>query len=139
MPTLTYDDIQLINVLEKRTGARAKDVVICDNEVIFVVENGDLGKAIGKQGVNVSRLKKALGKKIEVVETAPNIKEFLKHIFYPVNVKSVNETIVGEKKLASVLVDPKNKGLAIGKGGEKIKKARLLAKRLFEVDDVKIL
>ena len=66
MPTLTYDDIQLMNVLEKRTGARAKDIVVTPDEVIFVVEKGDLGRAIGKQGANVTRLKQALNKKIEM-------------------------------------------------------------------------
>ncbi len=139
MPTLDYEDIQFINLLERQTGARATDVVRSDTEIIFVVKKGDLGRAIGKQGANIARLRKSFGKTIEIVEEADDAKTFLKNVFYPVQVKSVEENVVGGRKIAAVLVDAKSKGLAIGKGGEKIKRARMLAKRHFEMDDVKIL
>ncbi len=139
MRTLNQEDLQYIMLLEKQTGARANDVVKSENEVIFVVQKGDLGRAIGKQGANIERLRKSFGKEVGIVEDSDDSKEFLKNLFYPVQVKSIQESDASGKRVAVVSVDPKSKGLAIGKGGEKIKRARLLAKRRFEIDDVKIL
>ena len=42
------------------------------------------------------------------------------------------------KKIAMVNVEPKDKGIAIGKNGDNIKKIRFLAKRYFQLDTVVI-
>ncbi|MFA6048792.1 MAG: NusA-like transcription termination signal-binding factor [Candidatus Micrarchaeia archaeon] len=139
MPVLNNDDLQIINLLDSRTGARAVDVVVEAGEIIFVVKKGDLGRAIGKQGINIARLRQAFGKNIEIIEDADDAKGFLKNAFYPAQVKSIEESEIGGKKVAVIVVDAKSKGLAIGKGGEKIKRARMLAKRRYGIDDVKIL
>ena len=42
------------------------------------------------------------------------------------------------KKIAMVTVVPKDKGIAIGKNGDNIKKIRFLSKRYFQLDTVVI-
>lgn len=138
MAKLSLEDIQLLNVIEMSTGARANDLVMADENVTIVVQKGDLGKAIGKGGANIARLRQQFGKEIFVVEDSETVKGFLANIFAPVQLKAVNEANEGGKKVAIVTVEGKNKGLAIGRGGEKIKRARLLAKRRFELDDVRV-
>lgn len=139
MPTISNAEIQLINMLESSTGAHAKDVVMTGDSVIFVVEKGELGKAIGKGGVNIKRMRYAFKKNVEVVEAADDLRGFLANIFKPVKLVDVLEATSGDRKVVSVSVDNKNKGLAIGRGGERIKKARALAKREFGCDDVRII
>jgi N utilization substance protein A len=138
MPTLTNEEIQMINLLESITGAKATDAIITDNSVIFIVEKEDLGKAIGKKGNNVLRLRKVLDRDVEVIAYAPDLKEFLKSVFYPVEIKEITVS-EGDKRVVTLQVDPKNKGLAIGRRGEKIDKARVLVKRYFNFDNLRIL
>ncbi|NUN11811.1 NusA-like transcription termination signal-binding factor [Candidatus Micrarchaeota archaeon] len=134
---ISNEELQLINLLEDSTGAKALDVVNNDDGVIFVVTQGELGKAIGKQGVNIQKLKKQFGKPVEMIEFSPELEVFLKNLFKPVAVEEIDSK--EENKIVHIKVDAENKGLAIGRNGSKIKKARLLLKRLFNVDDFKIL
>jgi N utilization substance protein A len=136
--TITNEDIQAMNLLELRTGAKAEDVVVTPEAVVYLVQKGDLGRAIGKGGANIMSLKRALSKNVELIESADSLEGLLVSAFQPVEVKGVRVEERNGRKTATVKVDPANKGLAIGKGGEKIKVARLLAKRRFACDDVRI-
>ncbi|MGC8851291.1 MAG: NusA-like transcription termination signal-binding factor [Candidatus Micrarchaeia archaeon] len=138
MVTFSLEDIQLLNAVEAATGAKANDVVKSDNAFIIVVRKGELGKAIGKQGSNITRLRKHLGKDVFVVEDSDTMNGFLANVFAPVPLKAVNLVESEGRKIAVVAVEAKNKGLAIGRGGDKIKRARILAKRKFGIDEVKI-
>ncbi len=139
MPTISNAELQLINMLESNTGAHAKDVVMTDESVIFVVEKGELGKAIGKGGNNIRRMRHAFKRNVEVVEAADDLRGFLANIFKPVKLVEVQESTSGDRKVASISVNNKDKALAIGRAGERIKKARALAKREFGCDDVRII
>ena len=133
---LSSEDIQLINFLEKATGARATDVLVSGDSVIFVVAKGNLGLAIGRAGANIQKLRRMMaGKEVEIVEEASDVKELLTHALSPAMLKGIEQNDRGE---VIVSVDPKSKGLAIGRGGERIKRARVLAKRLFGVTEVRI-
>lgn len=139
MNALSNEDLELINMLEKNTGARANDVVCTADSVIFIIKQGDLGKAIGKAGANIQKLKKSLNKHVEVIQDSDDVKEFLIHVFNPVIVETVEIREAPDKRIVDVVVEERNKGLAIGRGGDRINKARLLIKRRFGYDDVKIL
>ena len=90
MPTLSLEDIQLINLIETSTGAKANDLVREDNTIILVVQKGDLGKAIGKGGSNAQKLKQKLGKEITVIEDADDPKTFVANALAPAVLRSVD-------------------------------------------------
>jgi N utilization substance protein A len=125
-------------LLESNTGAKAKDAIVTDDAVIFVVGEGELGKAVGRNGMNARRLSSAFKKGVEFVESAPDVKGFLGNVFRPAKLVEVREEMRDGKLTVTVSVDKADKGLAIGRGGERIKRARLLAKRHFGCEDVKI-
>ncbi len=137
--TLTMEDIQLLNLLETRTGARAKDIVRFGDGLIFVVEEGQMGKALGKNGQNLARLRNDVGKPVELVEASDSLEVFSKNLFRPASVLQVAVSQDGGHKRVSVKVSADSKGLAIGRSGEKIKRAKTLLKKYFEVEDVKII
>lgn len=128
----------MISLLAQTTGAVAHDVMSSDEAVTFIVTAGHAGKAIGKGGANIRKLQQMFGKPVGVVEDAETVEGFVRNLFAPIGVKTVTEVDQGGRKVVHVTVDAAQKGLAIGKGGERIKKARVLAKRRFNVDDVKI-
>jgi len=137
---LKVDEISYISLFESITGAMAKDCIIDDKGyIIFVVKQGDMGLAIGKNGSNIKRLRNYLSKPVEIVEYSDKPNEFIKSILAPARIRSVEliERPDG-KKIAHVDVEPEDRGIAIGKNGKNILKARLLAKRHFAIEDVKI-
>jgi N utilization substance protein A len=138
---LTKDEMQYMALLETVAQVECHDCII-DNErgrIIFIVKEGDAGKAIGRNGVNVKRLSQILGKSIEIVEYSDNPVKLLMNAFTPAKVKEIRIVEKPNKgKLAIVVVEPKSKGLAIGKNGKNIDRVRKIAKRYFDIAHVVI-
>ncbi len=139
MLTLSNNDLQLMNVLESKTGAMAKDVITTADSVIFVVEKGQAGKVIGKKGATINGLSHLLNKKIEVFENSDTIDSFLASFFSPAIIKDLKKNSNDGKTNITIQMDPATKGLAIGRHGDRIKKARMIAKRLFQIDEIKVI
>jgi len=135
---ITNDEMVLVNTLERETGARATDVVVTENTVWFLVQKGDLGRAIGRGGENLRKLRGALGKNVELVEASEELKKFLTNFFHGVTFERYEEKEENGKKSVFLRVNAKDKGKAIGKKGEKINVCRELVKRHFSVDKLRI-
>jgi transcription termination/antitermination protein NusA len=135
---LTTEGIRYIALFESLTGAIARDCIVDEenDRIIFVVKNGDMGLAIGKNGNNINRVKKSIGKHIEIVEHSDDLNEFVANALQPVAVKKVQIVSKDYKRLAYVEVMSKDKGLAIGKNGRNIQKAKVLAQRHYGLEDV---
>lgn len=137
---LNEDCMRLISQFERLTGAGSKDCVIDDrNErVIFVINPGEMGLAIGKKGASIKKASEVIGKKIEVVEYNPNPEQFIRNCFLPAQVTGIEfETIDGEQ-IAHVEVRDEDRGIAIGKEGKNIFKAKKLAQRQHNIADVQL-
>jgi len=123
------------------TKATIKDCIV-DQEtgrIIFLVKEGEAGLAIGKGGINVKKLSKIIGKEIEVVEYADKLEELVKSIMAPARVRSVRVVEnSNKKKSVYITVDPADKGLAIGRGGRNVARAKLILKRYYDIDSVVI-
>lgn len=135
----TKDEMQYITLLETVAQVECRDCII-DNDrgrIIFIVKEGDIGKAIGKNGVNVKHLSRILGKSIEIVEYSGDPVKLLMNAFIPAKVKEIRIVEKPNKgKIAIAVVEPKSKGLAIGKNGRNIDRVRKIAKRYFDIDHV---
>jgi N utilization substance protein A len=135
---LTTEGIRYIALFESLTGAIARDCYVDgeNDRVIFVVKKGDMGLAIGKNGNNINRVKKSIGKHIEIVEYSDEVDEFVANALQPVFVKKVQVVVKENRKLAYVEVMSKDRGIAIGKNGRNIQKAKVLAQRHYGLEDV---
>lgn len=133
---LTAESIQYIALFENMTRAKILDCIQEEERLVYVVKQGDMGLAIGKNGENINRVKKALDKPIELVEYSEDPVTFIKNAFGPVSVSSVNLTSKNGKRLAYVEVPNKEKGLAIGRNGKNIEKVKMLARRHHTIEDV---
>jgi N utilization substance protein A len=121
------------------TGAVVKDCII-DNKldrVIFLVKAGDIGLAIGKHGSHIKLLRNMLKKNIEVIEYSDDPAMLIKNALAPAKVKDARITERADgQKVAYVIVEPKDKGIAIGKNGRTAERTRFLVKKYFEIDHV---
>jgi N utilization substance protein A len=130
-----FKERRYIEELRILTKSTALDCVIDDrfDRVIYVIRQGDMGLAIGKKGDNIKRLQNVLGKRIEMVEYAESPDEFIVNIFKPAEVVRIERG--SENGPVNVFVKQRSDlGIAIGKAGCNIEKARILTRRFFGFD-----
>jgi N utilization substance protein A len=138
---LTTDQMRMMSLFQNVTGATARDCVEDEkqNRVIFVVNSGKMGLAIGKGGSHIKTLQNMVKKNVELVEYDEDAAQFLKNTL---NAKLVSEVKINKRQDGSlqaiVLVDPKKKGIVVGREGRNAEKARLLARRYFDIASVLI-
>jgi len=139
---LTPDEFSYLSLFQTITTAVSRDCVIDEkmDRVIFVVNKGQMGMAIGKGGSNIKQLQNTISKKIELVEYSENPVNFIKNVFNSDMIQDIkiNERMDGTKNVI-VVVDMKKKGIIVGRDGRNIDKARILAKRYFNIANVLIL
>ena len=133
---LSTEGIRYIALFESSTGAGIKDCIVEDTRIIYVVNTGDMGAAIGTNGDHINRVKRSIDKHIELVEFSDDPEKFIMNAFGSVSVESVNLVLKQNKRLAYVEVSDKDKGLAIGREGNNIKKVKMLMQRHHDIDDV---
>jgi len=138
---LTPDEFRLISLFQTISSASARDCIVDDKmeRVIFIVNKGQMGLAIGKGGATIKQLQNVVAKKIELVEYSDDASEFIRNIL---NSEMVNDIKINERsdgsKQAVVFVDPKRKGVVVGREGRNAEKERILAKRYFQISNVLI-
>lgn len=131
------NEIRFISLFESITGAVARDCIIDEDRIIFIVKPGNIGLAIGKKGINIKRVRDFLQKPIEVVEFAQDPENFIKNTLAPARIKMITVTERRDgKKIAMVTVNEQDRGIAIGKNGKNVSRARLLARRHYNIEDV---
>jgi transcription termination/antitermination protein NusA len=138
---LTSDELRLMSLFQSITSATARDCIVDDkmDRVIFVVNKGQMGLAIGKGGSTIKQLQNMVAKKIELVEFSDDPAEFIRNML---NADMINDVRISDRvdgtKQAVVTVDPRKKGAVVGREGRNAEKARLLAKRYFQISNVLI-
>jgi transcription termination/antitermination protein NusA len=114
---LTSDELRLMSLFQNITGAVARDCVVDEkmDRVIFVT------------------------KKVELVEYSEDPSAFLGNVLNSdmINEIKINNRFDGSRQ-AVVVVDSKKKGIVVGKEGRNAEKARILAKRYFQISNVMI-
>ena len=139
--TLTTDQMRLISLFQNVTKTTARDCLDDEKQdkIIFVVNEGKMGLAIGRGGSNIKSLQNILKRNVELVEYFDDPIKFLKNVLNP---KYVNEVKLDTKQDGSlhaiVIVDHNKKGLVVGREGRNAEKARLFAKRYFDISNVQI-
>jgi len=131
---LTNDDIKCMTLFQQLTGASARDCVVDKDTAVFIVSEGELGRAIGRGGSAIMRVRDAFKRKVEVVEYAEEPERFVRNIFSAVEIKNLKIDESGKSRMVQLTVDPRDRGTAIGRNGEKVKMARMLMQRYFGMD-----
>ena len=138
---LTNAQMSMMSLFQNVTGATARDCIEDEKQdrVIFVVNSGKMGLAIGKGGVHIKSLQNIVKRNVELVEFDEDPAKFLSNLL---NSKLVSEVKITTRpdgsRQAIVLVDPRKKGIVVGREGRNAEKARMLAKRYFDITSVLI-
>ena len=138
---LSVDQMRMMSLFQNVTGATARDCIEDEKQdrVIFVVNSGKMGLAIGKGGVHIKSLQNIVKRNVELVEFDDDPAKFLSNLL---NSKLVSEVKINTRldgsRQAIVLVDSRKKGIVVGREGRNAEKARMLAKRYFDITSVLI-
>ena len=123
---LNKDLIQKINLCEKVTRARIKDVFNF-NGLLIVVNFGDLGRAIGKNGASIRKYAGLINERVKVVEFNPDYMIFLKNLVMPLQVHQVEE----KDGFINIHADTKTKALLIGRNQKNLGVYNAIFKKYF--------
>lgn len=132
------ETVQYISLATKFSGAIIKDCIVEDDRIIFVVEKGNMGVAIGSKAKNLEKLRTLFKKSVKFVEFDENKKKFIENLCKPYGVNSIGIEGNDNAALVKIEVNPRDKSKLIGKGGRNINMIRKLAQRHHTINDVQI-
>ncbi len=139
---LTSDQLGLMSIFQNMSGATVRDCIVDDKlgRLIFIINKGQMGLAIGKKGATIQNIERVVKKPVEVVEWSDDPAEMIRNSLVP---RFVGEVRISDRldgtKGASVVVDPRKKGAVLGRGGRNAEKARLIAKKYFDIANLQII
>jgi transcription termination/antitermination protein NusA len=127
--------MQYLNLFNNTTKVNAKDCIIQENQIIFIVESKDVGTAIGPKGSNAKKLEDKLKKKIKIVGYSKNLIEFIKNLVAPLQLEEIKE----EEGITTITAkDLKTRGLLIGRNASILKTYENIIKRFFPIKEIKV-
>lgn len=127
---LGMDELEYMNLIEKMTKARVKDCIVNDDELVVVIQEGDMGLAIGRKGENAEKVREAIGKKVSFIEFSENKEKFIRKLFAPAVLESV------EANGNTARITPRETQRVIGKDGKRKKRAETLLERHYGIKNV---
>jgi len=136
--TITFDTetIRLLTLFENITNVPVIDCFMTDDVIYYVVKEGKIGLAIGKNGNSIKNVERVVGKKIKVYEYSSDPETFVKNLI-PQS-KEVRIIENGGESIAEIKVKKRDKGFVIGRDGEKIKVYKEVLKRIHNISDIQV-
>lgn len=128
----SYDKTLLgyITIFENLTSARVKDCFFDRNEnLVFVVNEGETGKAIGRNGSNTKRIGNLIKKKIRVIGYSKDVVKFVKNIVGHFDI----EVSVNEKEIFINAKDSQTRAHLLGREKSGLKELNEIVRKYFDV------
>ena len=136
--TFSNETVQYINMASKYTKAGIKDCLIEEDRIVFVVEKGQLGIAIGSKAKNLEKLRSLFRKNVKFVEFDNDKERFIRNLCKPYQINTITIDGAEDASMIRIEVSPREKSKLIGKGGRNINMIRKLAQRHHPIRDVQI-
>jgi len=130
MIKFTSETIGYINLFENITKSRVKDCYILKDEVVFIVHEGEAGKAIGREGINIKKASNMLKKKVKVVEFNNNPEKFIENMIAPQKGK------ISMKDEKTVVIEGKGarfKESVLGRERQNLKELQDIVSNYFDI------
>ena len=129
------DSMKLIALFESMTGAQVKDCIL-NEKLMFVVEENEMGKAIGKNGMHIKKLESMMKKKIRLVEFSNDVAKFIKNLAYPIEISNIEND---DGKITLFGKDTSTRAMLIGRERQNINHIKEIAQRYFDVKEIKVM
>jgi len=132
----TTETIRLLTLFENITNVPVRDCFMNNDVIYYIVEEGKIGLAIGKDGSSIKNVEKVTGKKVKVFEYSTDPATFVKNVIPQCKeVRMINDK---ERIIVEVRVNRNDRGYVIGRGGEKIKIYKEILKRVHNISEIQV-
>ena len=121
--------IQSINLFENITGAKVKDCFEDRGELTFVVEEGNIKKAV----INLAKVERLMKRKLRILGFSADPVKFINNLIYPLKVENIRKE---ENKVIIESSDSIIKGKIFGREKENLHRIEGLMKKYFNIDEV---
>jgi NusA-like KH domain protein len=128
---LSGDDLDIFVNFEKITRVMPSNYLSGASSMIFLVPQESLGRAIGKGGSNREKLKHAFRKRVIIVGDNDDPEGFVRSFFNNIKIYDIEIRDVMGVKAIMLTIDEMDRGIAIGRDGERIKAAKSFLKKKF--------
>jgi N utilization substance protein A len=128
--------MKLMALFSGVTDAKLKDCFSEGETLYFIVDEHELGRALGKGGQKVRMLQAKLNRKIKIVEFNPDPKEFVKNLVYPTRIKAIEER---DGKIKIEAEDSTGRGYLIGRAAQNLRATESIVKRYFKIEEIRVL
>ncbi|MBI2543026.1 MAG: NusA-like transcription termination signal-binding factor [Candidatus Aenigmarchaeota archaeon] len=134
--TFDTETIRLITLFENLTHTNVKDCLIDNdnNTVYLIIDEGEIGKAIGKNGASVRNTENMIKKDIRIFEFSNDIERFVKNLIPQVNSLKFKQD--DGNNSVEIWLDKKDKAVVIGREGRNLKIFKELLQRNHDISDV---
>lgn len=117
-----------IKVFENTTGAQIKDCFFKEKELVFIVKEGDLGRALGKKGSNIRKLAAKLKHPLRIIGFDQNPIQFVKNILHSINGYAIEER---DSQIIIKAENAQTRGKIYGRDRSNLKWINELLKKYF--------
>ncbi len=132
--TIDMQDLRHLNLFEKVTRIRTRFCFDYNNLIVFCVPKPMVFKAIGKEGENLKRISRIVGKRVRVIP-APrgiqDVKSFIESIVNPVTFKNVEVT---DDEVVVTAGGTQTKAALLGRNKQRLWEMEKIIKGFFEKD-----
>jgi len=136
---ITIDNYALRTMafFKEKTRVSPLNCIVTKDSIIFLVENGLVRKAIGKDAVNVKYLRSQFKKEIKIFEKGEDIDKTISNFIYPIK---LNSSKIHRRVLSMLLMDPKDRRKLLGNGQTTLKQLKEVISLYHQnIRDIKLL
>jgi len=126
-----------MKIFQQITRARLKDCLVDENSLLtFIVEQDEIGKAVGKKASNVMVLERAFKRKIKIAEFNNEVTGFVKSLIYPLKALDIQDE---DGVITITPQDSKTRGYLIGRAASNLRNLESITKRYFQIKEIKVI
>lgn len=136
---ISSDLMKYMSMFESITHVGLRDCFIDEpsGNLIFIVPEGKVSKALGKGAVNIKNLERKFNKKVKIAEYSDDVKSFIKSLLLPLRVNDVSEIDEGVFQIESG--DHKTRGIIIGRSAANLRNLERMVRRFFDIKEIKVI
>jgi N utilization substance protein A len=129
---LGTQSIRTIAAFEEMTKVHARDCIIMDDSIYFLVDPDRIGFAIGRNGSNIREVSKTFGKTVRLFAYHNNPEDMIRSM-----IPTVKSIEIGSETV-SLTIPASDRVVVIGRGGRNIRAIKETMKRHFAIKNVKL-
>ncbi len=119
--------IGFINFFEQTTQAKVKDCFYENETLVFIVNEGQIHRALGKGGEKIRKVSARTKKKVKLIEFSSNPCRFVLNLLYPLK----PEVVLEADTIIIKTANNKEKGQIFGREKTNLKRIQSIVNKFF--------